>query len=162
MCTDLLSSRPDKSLAGACSCWSWYVFVFMTFAVPWPWSCHSHPFHEEEHNVFTWKYVLGFEKGLVVLDGKERFFFMRKGNASCCIPPPQLSFISNSTEMMVSDQSHNRQQQAIVKGSLKQGNDRVMPRHCLWWLEFQLLLHLALSPLMRRGFLLFPYAFEAS
>lgn len=88
-------------------------------------------------------------------------FLVGKGNASCCIPPPQLSFISDSTEMMVLDQSHNRQQQAIVKGSLKQENDRVMPRHCLRWLKFQLLLRLALSPIMKEDFF-FPHAFEAS
>lgn len=40
-----------------------------------------------------------------------------------------LSFLT--VLMMALDQSQNRQQQAIVKGSLKQGNDRVMPRHCL-------------------------------
>lgn len=60
-----------------------------------------------------------------------RKFLVGKGNASCFIPPPQLSFISDSAEMMALDQSRNRQQQAIVKGSLKQGNDRIMPRHCL-------------------------------
>lgn len=64
--------------------------------------------------------------GLVV-----RTFLVEKGNASCCSPPPQLSFISDSVETMVLDQSHNRQQQAIVKGSLKQRNDHIMPRCCL-------------------------------
>lgn len=63
---------------------------------------------------------------MVGFRGKEIFRGGKEMLLAASHPHNCLSFLT--LLMMALDQSWNRQQQAIVKGSLKQGNDRVMPR----------------------------------
>lgn len=108
------------------------------------------PLWEKRVNVFTWKHVLGIEKGWLGLEAKK--FFVGKGNASCCIPPPQLSFISNSAY----DGVGSKPEQAATSNCQRESKAGEWPRNAkalsLWWLKFQLLLHLALSPVMKEDF----------
>lgn len=51
-------------------------------------------FEEERDNVFTWKYVLGFEKGLVGFGGEEIFSGERKRLLLHPTPNNCLSFLT--------------------------------------------------------------------
>lgn len=121
-------------------------FVFMTFAVPLPWGSHSHP-SKRKGIIASPVNMSCFGKGLVGFGVEEIFSGERKRLLLRPTPTTVFHFW-----LCWDDGIGSKPQQAATSNcqrSLKQGNDCIMPRHCLWWLKFQLLLHLALSPVMK-------------